>query len=166
MRANTNVASINYHYRSKEELYRAAVLAALHPPASIEKAIAFVETPPDREKRLHNFVARLISATEPDEAEDKQRLRLIAWEMLSPTGILKSPLHGDATLYLHEAECVVREFLPDTASASEVMMHALWLIGQCLIFRQHETATASDRPTNEAIVENVTGLALKALAMR
>lgn len=161
LRAKTNVASINYHFRSKEELYRAVVRALLQDnlPAPV------AESSGDRDHKLQHFVHQLISAPEMEKSEDRLRLRIIAWEMLSPTGVLDHGLSGHATPYLTQAQAVVREFLPTNTLASDVEMHALWLVGQCLIFRQFEASDTGEPITSEAIAARVTRLALKALAL-
>ncbi|MBI1260123.1 MAG: DUF1956 domain-containing protein [Rhizobiales bacterium] len=162
MRAGTNVASINYHYRSKEELYRATLMHAL--TGSSDDTPSSAQSNHTATERLQSFIAKLLpeAGTESHEGE---RMRLLAWEMLSPTGILGAPGESEIAPYIAEAQEVVRPFLPEDASPGDDMLLALWLIGQCIIFRRIDVARLRAGHNEQSLVALVTGLALQGLGL-
>lgn len=132
-RANANVAAVNYHFRSKSMLYE-AVLA--------ESIQALVSTPPPAEgenhspmQRLERFIDRTISGAMADQVR-RRHARLLAHEMLDPTGALARLAQSEAAPHFREALTVVSAFLPAEADEKAKVFAAAWLIGQCLAMHQ------------------------------
>ena len=170
-RARTNLASINYYFGSKDDLYREVMRRSYRRIAEAEQteAGAALDCRMPPEERLRNFVRGLIPASEAT-GEDEQHRRLIAWEHLAPTGAVASIEEIEIMPHLESAKEIVRTFLPDDTSADDLAATALWLTGQCLIFRRFAEPGRQDfRPVTfggrqtDRLVELVTGLALQGL---
>ncbi|HEY4343087.1 MAG TPA: CerR family C-terminal domain-containing protein [Parvibaculum sp.] len=170
-RAHTNLASINYYFRSKDDLYREVMRSSFQAPAANGEAVlaplSGADHPP--EERLRAFVRRLIPVS-TEEAGDEQHKRLMAWEMLAPTGAIERVEEWEIKPHLDAAQDAVRPFLSGGAGAADIMTTALWLVGQCLVFRKL-AAGAGDgfhpiafTPENSAqLVDLVVTLALRGL---
>jgi len=134
-RAQTNLAAINYHFRSKDELYREVLSHSFREVVYTEHA-----NPPEEgensagEERLRAFIRNLV-AGHGDKSRFSEHLRLLAWEMLSPTSALDHLEEIEARRYLDRAKDVLRPLLPEDAAEEKLAATALALIGQCLIFR-------------------------------
>ncbi|MDO8290648.1 MAG: CerR family C-terminal domain-containing protein [Parvibaculum sp.] len=145
LRAGTNLASINYYFHSKDDLYREVMRSAFQ--TNNENAGATGH--PDElmqgspEDRLRAFIRRLIPSS-TTQADDENNRRLMAWEMLAPTGAVKTVDEWEIRTHLDAAQTVVRPFLSTDVSSIDETQTALWLIGQCLVFRKLATGPAQD----------------------
>ncbi|MCE9648232.1 MAG: TetR/AcrR family transcriptional regulator [Parvibaculum sp.] len=146
-RAHTNLASINYYFRSKDDLYREVMRSSFRTPNGNGEAphVADDHSP---EERVRAFVHGLIPLS-AEETGDRQ------WEIRP---------------HLEAAQDAVRPFLPVNATTPEITAMALWLIGQCLIFSKLASGTSDGfhpiafTPENTAeLVELVVSLALRGL---
>lgn len=171
-RARTNPASINYYFRSKDELYREVMHRSYRKIVEVAQAEAGAISERDAtpEEKLRAFVRGLIPTSEA-RAEDDQYTRLIAWELLAPTDAIETIEEIEIRPHLEAAEGIVRAFLPEGAGG--VTATALWLVGQCIIFRRlAERGRHGFRPIPfgpehaEPLVDLVVGLALSGLRAR
>jgi AcrR family transcriptional regulator len=129
-RATVNQAAINYHFGSKEGLYRAVLHSALRSLGSDDGETAAT---PTREEALRRFVRRqLRPMTARDERSDY--LRIFSWETLRPSAAFRKFIAEEAAPVFGEATELVRRFLPGGADERQAVLGALWLYGQCNIF--------------------------------
>jgi AcrR family transcriptional regulator len=131
-KADVNQAAINYHFGSKEGLYRAVLQMALE---ALQRAdgSASSDAGAGRDAALRTFVRRQL---QPMLGRDElsRYLRIFNWETVRPTPVFRKFMAEEARPYLASAGALVRRFLPSEASDEEAMVAALWLFGQCSIF--------------------------------
>jgi AcrR family transcriptional regulator len=130
--ADVNQAAINYHFGSKEELYRAVLQTALRvlmkddDTASNPSALS-------REAALRRFVRQQLR---PMIGRDNRSeyVRIFNWETLRPSPAFRKFMAKEAAPFFSIAADLVRRFLPSEATDEQAMLGALWLFGQCSIF--------------------------------
>src|SRR5499426_2348623 len=130
--ADVNQAAINYHFGSKEGLYRAVLQTAFRALMKDDDAPRNPDTLP-REAALRRFVRRQLR---PMTARDElsEYVRIFSWETLKPSPVFRKFMAREAVPFFATATELVRRFLPDGASDEQAVVGALWLFGQCSIF--------------------------------
>ena len=125
--ADVNQAAINYHFGSKEGLYRAVLQTAVRALMSDGDA---TESPGtlSRQTALRRFVRGQLR---PMAARD---VRIFNWETLKPSPVFRQFMAKEATPFLAGASALARRFLPEDATDEQAIIGALWLFGQCSIF--------------------------------
>ncbi|MFP4105138.1 MAG: TetR/AcrR family transcriptional regulator [Phycisphaerae bacterium] len=128
-RAQANIASVNYHFGSKENLYveswRAAFDEAIakYPPQGDVPA----EAPPERRLRAR-MKALLLRVTDPEITE----FDILHREMGDPTGLLKDAFREEIDPIRLETVRTVRELLGPEASTGQVLMCTMSVMGPIL----------------------------------
>jgi TetR/AcrR family transcriptional regulator, regulator of cefoperazone and chloramphenicol sensitivity len=144
-RAHVNIASVNYYFKSKEELY-ADVLEfswrqALRKYPDVDGS---GRTEP-AEERLRRFVRTFLLRI-LDEGKPAWFGKLMAREIVDPTGALDRVIER-AIRPLHESlGGLVREILGKGASSEEIRRHVFGILGQCLFYRHGRHVIAKMYP--------------------
>ena len=133
--ANANIAAVNYHFRSKEELYVAAWRhefersIAAYPPDGGVPAGAPAE---DRLRgHIHALVKRFMDPTSRD-------LDIAHKEMSNPTGLLAEVIHSSLEPLRQMHLGIVRELLGPDATEQEVQLCEMSIHAQCFVALMHE----------------------------
>src|ERR1700745_508265 len=128
--AGVNQAAINYHFGSKEGLYRAVLQTALR---ALMKDDEVPQNNLPRETALRRFVRRQLR---PMTARDElsEYVRIFTWETLKPSPVFRQFMAKEAAPFLAGASALARRFLPEDATDEQAIIGALWLFGQCSIF--------------------------------
>jgi AcrR family transcriptional regulator len=133
--AKANVAAVNYHFRSKEELYVAAwrheferSLAAYPPEGGVA-----ADAPP--EERLRGHIRANVKRFMDPASRD---LDIAHREMASPTGLLAEVIHAalDPLRRMHVA--IIRDLLGADATAQDVQLCEMSIHAQCVVALMHE----------------------------
>jgi AcrR family transcriptional regulator len=130
--ADVNQAAINYHFGSKDGLYRAVLQAALLALMNDDGARPG-EGDMSREAALRAFVRRQLRPMISGD-ELSAYVRIFSWETLKPSPVFRKFMAREAAPFFVTATRLVRRFLPDGASDQQAVVGALWLFGQCSIF--------------------------------
>ena len=168
-RANVNIASVNYYFKSKQDLYADVLEFAWRQarrkypdddgPGRVGSA----------EERLRRFVRTFLLRI-LDEGRPAWFGKLMAREIVEPTGALDRVIER-AIRPLHESlGGLVREMLGKEADREEVRRHVFSILGQCLFYRHGRHIIAKlypevgcDSAEIERTAEHVASVALSAL---
>ncbi len=133
-RANVNIASVNYYFKGKEDLY-ADVLEFAYRQALRqypESAVPPLTGAPENSlfRFVHSFLLRIL-----DEGSPAWFGKLMAREIVEPTGALDGIIEK-AILPIHRSlGALVREILGVRADDALVRLHVFSILGQCLFYR-------------------------------
>ncbi|MGB3398926.1 MAG: CerR family C-terminal domain-containing protein [Candidatus Deferrimicrobiaceae bacterium] len=133
-RAHVNIASVNYYFKGKDDLY-ADVLESAYRQARQK----YPESDPSAQteapqRRLSRFV-RILLLRILDEGRPAWFGKLMAREFVEPTGALDRVIER-AILPLHQSlGTLVREIVGDRPGDAEIRRHVFSILGQCLFYR-------------------------------
>jgi TetR/AcrR family transcriptional regulator, regulator of cefoperazone and chloramphenicol sensitivity len=130
--ADVNQAAINYHFGSKDGLYRAVLQAALLALMDDDGARRD-DGALSREAALRRFLRQQLRPMISGD-ELSAYVRIFSWETLKPSPVFRKFMAREAAPFFATATELVRRFLPDDASDKQAVVGALWLFGQCSIF--------------------------------
>jgi AcrR family transcriptional regulator len=145
-RAGVNQAAINYHFGSKEALYREVLRLAI---AALSDASLLDEETIDRvprEEAVRLFIRQQVTPL-VKHSEVGRFLRIFAWETLAPTPVYREFMASEELPILRQAEKIVRRFLPESAGHAEITLAVIWLTQQAAPFIRHY-GTLSQPPLN------------------
>ena len=131
--ADVNQAAINYHFGSKEGLYRAVLQAALLALMTGDDTRANSRKLP-RDAALRHFVRQQLQPIISGDDDLSAYVRVFGWETLRPSPVFRKFMAREATPFFAAATDLVRRFLPKRATDEQAVVGALWLFGQCSIF--------------------------------
>jgi AcrR family transcriptional regulator len=132
--AGVNVASINYYFRSKEALYKEALVFSFkeadrkYPPAAVASELL----PPEDRLRLfiRNLLLRLM-----DNGHLGLHAKLMAREIADPTAALDYVVGTVMRPRFKILRDLLPHFVGEGWHAADIDRFILSLIGQCLIYR-------------------------------
>lgn len=134
-RARANIAAVNYHFGSKEVLYREAwrnahrrMLEAFPPDGGVSQ-----DAP--AEKRLGG---RIRSMLQRAMSEDGLEFRILNHELAAPTGMLGQVVQDTIRPLAEAMESVVRELLGNQADEQTVRLCVVCIIGPCMQVMRRE----------------------------
>lgn len=131
--ADVNQAAINYHFGSKEGLYRAVLRAALLALMTGNAARANPRKL-SRDAALRHFVRQQLQPIISGDDDLSAYVRVFGWETLRPSPVFRKFMAREAAPFFAAATDLVRRFLPKRATDEQAVVGALWLFGQCSIF--------------------------------
>ena len=158
-KAGVNQAAINYHFKSKDGLYREVLRRALRGLTEHHLAHAQETQAMSREQALGEFIRQQLR---PLSARDEvsRYIHLFYWETVRPTSVYRKLVSEEATPFVGFAVDLMRRFMPK-ADQRTLIVAAVWLMGQCTVFVRHREQLANppvSLATDEAAVEWLTAL--------
>ena len=128
-RAGTNVAAVNYYFRSKEKLYVEAWRMGFHRSLEAHPPDGGVPVEASPEQRLEGRIRSIIQRiTDPKTHE----FEIIQKEHANPTGLLAEVIQESIQPIRLEMGFIVRELLGDKASEQQVELCQMSIMAQCL----------------------------------
>ena len=132
--AKTNTASINYHFGSKEELYR----AVWHHTNALMQQRYPAREPQDEgldpASRLGRFIYRMLEKTADRDLLGYSH-RLLLLEISHPSGLVDDLLLASRKPYQIQLQGIIRELMDEPTSASEIELCERSVVGQIKLLR-------------------------------
>lgn len=133
-RAEVNVASVNYYFRSKEALYREALMYAFREADRKYPQIAFADATLPPEDRLRFFIRSLLSRL-LDDSHLGFHAQLLAREIVDPTGALDYLVDTVMRPRFQALRDIVPRLAGSDWAPADIDRLILQIIGQCLVYR-------------------------------
>ncbi len=170
--AGVNLASVNYYFGSKEELYIQAVKHARRlreERAPLPKWAPF--TPP--EQKLCMFVDTMVEQVLGNDGEPWQT-RLIMREIMEPTKACEEMVRETFRPYIHVLLGILGELMPPGTPQYKLQQLAFSVIGQCVYYRFHQKVIPmlvspedlARHYTPRSISNHISGVILAAIGTR
>jgi len=170
-RARANIAAVNYHFGSKEVLYREAWLNAHRRMIEAFPPDGGVRPDAPAEQRLRG---RIRSMLQRALSEDGLEFRIMNHELATPSGILGHVFQDTIRPLAEAMENIVDELLGNHADEHNVRLCVLCIIGPCMqVMRREHLHKSQGQPPwfggdqLETMVQHFTTFALAGIrAMR
>jgi AcrR family transcriptional regulator len=129
LQAGTNVAAVNYHFGSKEALYREAWRHAFAQSVEAHPPDGGVSTDAQPEECLRGQISSLLDRIA--DANNRE-FRIMQREFISPTGLLSEVMREEIRPLQERTEKLVRELLGPGVTEQEVRFCEVGIISQCI----------------------------------
>jgi AcrR family transcriptional regulator len=153
-KAGANVASVNYYFRNKANLYKEAWQYALENFDAPELSGAAGETPPNR---LRRYIQTLIqNFTAGGDLERFSRLYLM--EMVNPTGLIQDAWHELIEPRRRRLHAIIREVIGPGADDLTLRLCEMSIVNQCRMFitiKSSDLAYMLARPLTPELIEQL-----------
>jgi len=152
-----NQAAINYHFGSKENLYKEALRSNFAHITALDETAPTLPLPALGTSEIADFMQVLMRPAILPEALQLHS-RLLAWEMISPSGLLEGLLSDELGQHLQRVATPLRQYLPEQAPEEQLTLTVMWLLSQGLFFHQVRNIFARRHPDcviDEGFMDNV-----------
>lgn len=126
--AQTNIASVNYHFRDKENLYLEAWRHAFNNELKIHPPEGDVPSDAPAELRLAGRIKSLILRIADDNSYS---FAIINKEMTQPTRLLSEILEKEIDPQRQKMLSLIRECLGQKAAETQILLCHASILGQC-----------------------------------
>lgn len=127
--AQANVAAVNYHFGSKENLYREALRTAFQRSLERHPIDGGVPASAPVEERLRGHIFATVRRMKDPEGHE---FDIIHKEMANPTGLVAESLREAVEPIRRATLSIVREIVGPKASEEQVALCQRSIMGQCL----------------------------------
>jgi TetR/AcrR family transcriptional regulator, regulator of cefoperazone and chloramphenicol sensitivity len=134
-RAETNIASVNYHFGDKETLYVEAWRQAFQHYLERHSPDGGVFSDAPAEERFHGRVLALMKRIADSESYE---FEIVNKELANPTGLLAEVLKKSIEPLRHGFAAIIRELLGEKATDQEVQLCQMSGRTQCMNPRMRE----------------------------
>ena len=134
--AKTNIAAINYHFGSKDELYAKVWRRAFDESLKAYPAEGGQAPDAPAEDRLRGAIHSMVGKS-VDPGRIGHAGRLLLREMLNPTDVIEQVKHDAIGPLRTRMDLIMRELLGDRASKDQVRLCAMSVVHQCIAIGIH-----------------------------
>jgi len=146
--AETNIASVNYHFRDKENLYQEAWRYAFHLDLAAHPDDGGVAADAPAAERLAGRIRSLMGRIDD---EDSHFFAIINKEMAQPTQLLAEILAKEINPQRQAMMSVIKELLGAAASENNVQHCHASIVGQCFHFAKMKHMLSNRNLALEAV---------------
>lgn len=168
-RAGVNIAAVNYHFRSKEELYAEVCNYSLDLSVNKYSPTLGITEGASAQERLHTFIRSFLFSM-LEKGGPSWHEKLVTREMNNPTGALDIVVETTIKPRNKLLSSIVKDFFGAVAPDDVIRRCCLSIIGQCLHYRNAQSVIRRLYPDQKfdakgiaAIADHITRFSLYAL---
>src|SRR6516164_7901638 len=120
-KAHVNQAAVNYHFKTKDGLYREVLREAIHALTEHQLSHAQETQAMPRERALGEFVRQQLRPLSARDDDVTRYIHILNWEAVRPTGVYRKLVSEEAAPFLGFAVDLMRRFLPEADPRTLVM---------------------------------------------
>ncbi len=139
--ANVNIASVNYYFQSKDNLYKEAFKYAYNLAEKQSPILPILELSASPEKKLYIFIKTVIKRNY-SEKNEKYLQMFFLHEASEPTGIVQNLVNSIKSKYRKVLFDILKEIVKDVDNENFPLI-AYSIISQCLFLRFNPIAKES-----------------------
>jgi AcrR family transcriptional regulator len=161
-RAQVNLAAVNYHFGSKESLYREAIRYArgrAYQRFPINYGLSGGAGP---EEQLHAFIRSFLLRTSSDE-RNLGFGTLVMREMVDPTSALDMMLDEGIRALLEQLAEIVRKLMGDVRDRELLLACTRSIVSQCLLFLFSRSVIGRMAPEHKFDPDDLEGISRQIL---
>lgn len=154
-RAEANIAAVNYHFGSKEDLYAEAWRRAFHESLAKHPPDGGVPEDAPAEERLRGRIRAMIHHAAD---EDNQAFRIMHKEIANPTRLLREVKRECVRPLVEAMKALVRELLGPEAPEKDVHFCQASIAAQCFGIIRHiriHRRTGPTPPPAEDVIRDI-----------
>lgn len=137
-----NQASVNYHFNTKEALYRLVIERVFSIPDPLE--VAYANASPDEppEKLFRLWLDTSLDFTTSSNPFLKYRYRIVMKEFLNPSPIFHEIVENKLKARFLKIKEIIRKIFPETENDAEIDVATLLSLAQIMFFFNKPVITA------------------------
>jgi len=157
-RAGVNIAAVNYHFHSKEDLYAAVCNYSLDLSVNKYSPTLGITEGATAQERLHTFIQSFLFSM-LEKGQPSWHEKLVTREMNNPTGALDSMVETTIKPRNKLLSAIVKDFLGVRAPDDVIRRCCLSIIGQCLHYRYAQPVINRLYPKQKFDAEGIKSIA-------
>jgi AcrR family transcriptional regulator len=169
-KAGTNLASVNYHFHGKQELYRKVLDHIFEMRDPLDDAAEKIAAGANPREAVRVFIESFIAAaSSPENPLFKHRFKIMLRELADPSPFLPELARGKIRPKLMRLQKILGDMSGGALSGTELTVKTMMLLGQCVFFFNRPLMTAltgseSFLKDNSAVVTDIVAAGLAARA--
>ena len=153
-KAQVNLAAVNYHFGSKEGLYRETIRYARSRAYESYPTTYGLDADSSPEQQLRAFVRSFLLRTSFDE-KTQEFGSIVMREMVEPTAALNMMLDEGIRSLFGQLVGIVSELLPENTDAETILASARSIISQCLFYLFSRSVISRMSPEEKFGLEDI-----------
>ena len=137
-RADVNIAAVNYHFSSKEMLYKRVVDYLFDKTSEETVSKTAVKTEKEWQEEIFSWVLAILTSVTNSSSLSQWKNKILFREMLDPSEHFSEFFEKYFEPYFVPIEYYVRRGVPDDTSKEQVYIIIFSLLSQCLFYHQNK----------------------------
>lgn len=137
-RANVNIAAVNYHFRSKEGLYKSVVDYLFDKTSRETISKIIVTTDKEWRQEIFNWVLDIVASVTSSSSLSQWKNKILFREMLDPSEHFPEIFQKYFKPYFSSIEYYIRCGISDELPKEEIYVIVFSILSQCLFYDQNK----------------------------
>lgn len=137
-RAEVNIAAVNYHFSTKEALYKHVIEYLFQKTGEVLSETVAVVSEAEWRQAIYDWIVYIITTTTDSASLNAWKHRILFREMLDPSDAFPEFFEKYFKPHFASLEYSIRCGLPDGVSRDEVYIVIFSILSQCLFYFQNK----------------------------